>query len=429
MRTFGRLMRIALAGLVLAASAHAVTITSITPAELGPTNLDTLAFTVVFSENVTGFAADDVDVDDFGTTHGAVTVTGSGSSYTVEVANVAGDGGLSIAVGPGAVLDGGSSPNADTFSSVVVIVDNTPPTITITPDMADVGTATSAEFWIEANDEIVGLEPNDIEVVHDGTSHSDVIIEEEDSITHKVIVSGLLGGGTLSLKLPADALTDSAGNGNALATSADVTRTAAADETDSKDDKPADDDMTDDSGDTSGDDANSPDDADSTDDKETPATLEGSVEGPFNLAFYSEKNTSFLVELENIGPGDATQIQCWVYSDASFDDLAITLDGTITPVGQTITISRRRYAYFVLPKLAEGESVAIRLTSTERGGAYDAPQLRVATAEGFEKSWDGSVPEEQTAAPGCAPIFGSVMLTPLFLVGAKLYRRRGRRVA
>lgn len=70
-----------------------------------PTNQSPVLFTVVFSESVTGFAADDVTLSGGGATGATATVTGSGTTYTVSVAGFTRAGPVRADVRAGAASD------------------------------------------------------------------------------------------------------------------------------------------------------------------------------------------------------------------------------------------------------------------------------------------------------------------------------------
>jgi hypothetical protein len=93
-----------------------------------PTNGSTVQFTVVFSEAVNGFESDDVTIT--GTAPGTRTamVSGSGTTYSVTVSGMSGDGTVVAALGAGVCQDTDSNPNlASTSADNTVTRDTTPP--------------------------------------------------------------------------------------------------------------------------------------------------------------------------------------------------------------------------------------------------------------------------------------------------------------
>ena len=96
----------------------------ITPATTGPTDAGSIAFTVVFSEPVTGFNdAADLVVTHSGTAHSSVTITGSGASYTVTLSGVTGVGSLTLAVSAASdVQDLTANAHAASVTSAPVLI-------------------------------------------------------------------------------------------------------------------------------------------------------------------------------------------------------------------------------------------------------------------------------------------------------------------
>ena len=72
---------------------------SITPGTSGPTDADSIDFTVVFSEPVTGFNdGADLSITHGGTASTGVTFTGSGATYTVRLSGISGAGSFTLAI-------------------------------------------------------------------------------------------------------------------------------------------------------------------------------------------------------------------------------------------------------------------------------------------------------------------------------------------
>ncbi len=107
-------------------------VTEVTPETTGPTHADSIAFTVRFSEPVTGFSeAGDVTVRHdpaSDTTHtGVVIAEQNASTYRVTVQNLAGKGGFTLAVNPSSCLDLSGNGNMASSESLSVQIDNTRP--------------------------------------------------------------------------------------------------------------------------------------------------------------------------------------------------------------------------------------------------------------------------------------------------------------
>ncbi|WP_246688205.1 Ig-like domain-containing protein [Methylobacterium sp. WL120] len=114
----------------------APTATSIVPSTTGPTNAATLTETVTFSEAVTGVVASDFTVataSGNATAHVA-SVTGSGTTYTVTLDQVAGDGAVRLdlkSTGTG-IADTATNAIQGGSTGTTTAVDHTAPTLAIT---------------------------------------------------------------------------------------------------------------------------------------------------------------------------------------------------------------------------------------------------------------------------------------------------------
>ena len=99
-------------------------------AQADPTSTSPVSFTVVFSSSVTDFVAGDVTLG--GTaTHGAASVTGSGTTYTVTVP-VTTSGTVTASLESGVAHDAFSTPNApSTSTDNTVTFDNVRPSVTV----------------------------------------------------------------------------------------------------------------------------------------------------------------------------------------------------------------------------------------------------------------------------------------------------------
>jgi hypothetical protein len=101
-------------------------VVSITRADSSPTNAASVAFTVVFSDSVTGVNTGNFSLSTSGTSGNIDSVTGSGDTWTVTVGNITGDGDLGLDM----VNDTGVDPGVGNlpFTSEAYTIDTTPPT-------------------------------------------------------------------------------------------------------------------------------------------------------------------------------------------------------------------------------------------------------------------------------------------------------------
>jgi len=99
-----------------------------------PTNIQPINFTVLFNENVSGFDSQDVSLA--GSTAGVsaanIVMSGGGTTYTVKVSNITGDGNIVFGILQNSVQDlAGNSVSASINTDNTVTLDSTPPTVTI----------------------------------------------------------------------------------------------------------------------------------------------------------------------------------------------------------------------------------------------------------------------------------------------------------
>jgi len=117
----------------------AVKVSTITPATTGPTNQDSVAFTVTFSEAVSGFDNTDVVLTQGGTSVTGIACTGGPQTYTVTLSGIAGDGNITMAISTsgGITSTVGAKPLYSSVTSAPVAIDNTSPTLTLTSYATD----------------------------------------------------------------------------------------------------------------------------------------------------------------------------------------------------------------------------------------------------------------------------------------------------
>lgn len=119
-----------------------------------PTNSSPINFTVVFSEPVSGFASNDVTLNT-STAPGTLiaAVSGTGSTYTVAVSGMSGDGNVTARVKATASQDAAGNPNvASASTDNTVLYDMTAPTTTLTAVPPNPSTSPTATFAFSAND-------------------------------------------------------------------------------------------------------------------------------------------------------------------------------------------------------------------------------------------------------------------------------------
>ena len=126
-----------------------------------PTRAGTIVFDLEFSEPVSGVGANDFNVS-FAGSHAAPTISGSGSSYSLQITSVTGDGTMTVGVKNGSgIRDEAQNDLLTPGASGSVVVDNTAPVISLSGSSAE--TVLEGSTWIDpgatATDNIDGSVP------------------------------------------------------------------------------------------------------------------------------------------------------------------------------------------------------------------------------------------------------------------------------
>ena len=187
----------------------------ITPSSTGPTNADNVSFDITFDEDVIEFNdLADVIISHTGTSHSGVSITGSGSSYSVEIAGIDGDGSFTLAVNTGSdVEDAVSNALSSSVTSEPVNIDNTAPTVSIgTASIASTmrGPVSYTVTYEEAD--TISLADGDLTLNKTGTADGSVAVSGTGTLTRTVTISNITGDGSLGISIGSGTATDSAGN-------------------------------------------------------------------------------------------------------------------------------------------------------------------------------------------------------------------------
>ncbi|MBR7889685.1 DUF4347 domain-containing protein [Marinomonas sp. A79] len=191
----------------------APTATAIITTNTALSTADTVTFDVTFNEAVTNVTADDFEIT--GDVSGTITgITGSGSSYTVTVASITGDGALGLNFKSGQNITdtasnsfSGSEPSTDESYTI----DNTLPTVaSISRGMVNqvkAGTATDVVFTVVFNETVSGVASSDFAVTGNATNTGVSSVSSSDGKVFKVTVADVNGtiGQTLGLSFTGSA--------------------------------------------------------------------------------------------------------------------------------------------------------------------------------------------------------------------------------
>ena len=176
-----------------------------------------MTYTVTYAD--TNFSAGtlapgDITLNKTGTANATIGVTGTGTTRTVTLSSITGDGalGISIAAGTASDLAGNTAPAAG--PSATFTADNTPPTVTIGAPSASLtrnGPVTYAITYADTNFSTSTLTPGDITLNRTGTANATVGVTGAGA-TRTVTLSSITGDGALGISLAAGTASDLAGN-------------------------------------------------------------------------------------------------------------------------------------------------------------------------------------------------------------------------
>jgi hypothetical protein len=174
-----------------------------------------IAYTVTYTNaSSTALTADDVSLVPGGTAAaGTVSVTGSGPTYTVTVSGISGDGSLGISIAAGTATSPGGSLAPASGESGTFVVDNTPPTISVSAPSASyttVGPVTYTVTYADAYFDTSNL-ATEVYLRPTGTANGTISISGS-GLTYTVTLSNITGDGSLGIWIDNGTAVDWAGN-------------------------------------------------------------------------------------------------------------------------------------------------------------------------------------------------------------------------
>lgn len=197
-------------------------VSSIVRADANPTNAPNVDFTVTFSESVTGVSTGDFSLT--GSASGSIASTsGNGSTYTVTVNSITGDGTLRLdLVDDDTIVDGASNPlggagvgNGNFTSGEVYTIDRVAPTLTAFARNTPATNLTNADtlvFNITFDESVANVDTGDFDIT--GTTATGVLAGSESAYTLTISGGDLTSlSGTVGLNLAGGQnITDTTGN-------------------------------------------------------------------------------------------------------------------------------------------------------------------------------------------------------------------------
>ena len=186
-----------------------------------PNNASSEQFAVTFSESVVGVSTASFQLTDTGSVAGSIaSVTGSGSSYTVTVTGVTGDGTMRLDLkgsGNGIEDTVGNVP-AGYSSGQTYTIEHTPPSVTAI-DMvgSSPNSASSEQFTVTFSDflgSVTGVSTSSFSLTDTGTIAGTIASVSGSGNSYTVTVNNVTGDGTmrLDLKSSGTGISDAAGN-------------------------------------------------------------------------------------------------------------------------------------------------------------------------------------------------------------------------
>ena len=174
-------------------------------AQTDPTSTNPINFTVVFSETVTGFAANDISFAG-STVGGTLTaaVSGSGTTYNVAVSGMTGTGTVIANVIAGAATDAaGNASLASTSTDNTVTFDaNVPTVLSINRVNASPTNAASVQWTVTFSEAVTGVDLTDFALAASGVSGATLTgVTPVSGTTYTVTATTGTGSGTLGLNL------------------------------------------------------------------------------------------------------------------------------------------------------------------------------------------------------------------------------------
>jgi len=174
-----------------------------------------VTYAVKFSEDVTGFAANDITLNKVGSANGSVAVSAiSATDYTVTISNVTGNGTLGITIKGNAAQDAAGNGSVINGPSNTFSVDNIAPTVEISAPSANPTTNGPISYSVTFSENVTGFASGDVTLNKTGTADGSVVVTAVNGTDYTVTISNITGSGALGITINAAAAQDAAGNGN-----------------------------------------------------------------------------------------------------------------------------------------------------------------------------------------------------------------------
>ncbi len=196
---------------------HTAPVVSIGAASVAVTKSGPVTYTITYSDansTTSTLSPADVTLNTTGTDNGVVNVSGSGSTRSVTIGAISGDGTLGISLAAGTATDSAGNPAPGAGPSGTFTVDNTPPTIAFSAPSVSVtkgGPVTYTVTYTDSHFNASTLSTADITLNKTGTANGSVAVGGSGN-TRTVTISSIAGDGSLSISLASGTASDTVGN-------------------------------------------------------------------------------------------------------------------------------------------------------------------------------------------------------------------------
>ncbi len=176
-----------------------------------------VSFTITYSDanfSSATLGSGNVTVNSTGTASaGSVLVSGSGTTWTVTLSGITGDGALGITIASGTASDTAGNTALGAGPSATFTVDNTAPGIVISAPSASTATTGPVTYTVTYSGEnSITLASGNITLNKTGNADAGSVAVTGSGSTRTVTLSSLSGVGTLGISIAAGTASDTAGN-------------------------------------------------------------------------------------------------------------------------------------------------------------------------------------------------------------------------
>ena len=166
--------------------------------------------------NASTLTANNITLNRTGTANGTVGVTGSGTSHTVTLSSLTGEGTLGISIAPGTASDTAGNLAPAAGPSATFDVDNSPPAIAISAPSMGITSHRPVTYTVSYSDVHLNLAATtlrtaDVTLLKTGTADGTVNVTGGGA-TYTVTLANLTGDGTLGISIAAGTASDTVGN-------------------------------------------------------------------------------------------------------------------------------------------------------------------------------------------------------------------------